>query len=109
MKDDEFQEPSMLPEYKKVLDAFGLKHTGDGHYNWNGYWLVSYYGDKDFCMWAVMTGVRKTWISSDPFTALGACEQMSPKELQKRISNMIRMYNQSKEEIKLKNLQKDFK
>ena len=39
-------EPSMLPKYKKVLDKFGLKHTGDGCYSWNGHWLVSYYGDE---------------------------------------------------------------
>ena len=43
----------MLPEYKKVLDKFGLKHTGDGCYSWNGHWLVSYYGDEKFSMWAV--------------------------------------------------------
>lgn len=36
----------MLPEYKKVLDKFGLKHTGDGCYSWNGHWLASYYGDE---------------------------------------------------------------
>lgn len=106
---NEIDEPSMLPEYKKVLDTFGLKHTGNGCYSWNGNWLVSYYGDKEFCMWAVMTGVRKEWIKHDPFIELGGCESMSPEELQERISDIIRKYNQAKEEIKLENLQKDFK
>ena len=102
-------EPSMLPEYKKVLDTFGLKHMGEGCYSWNGYWLVSYYGDKDFSMWAVMKDIRKELIKHDPFTSLGSCEYMSPEELQERISNIIKKYNQTKEEIKLENLQKDFK
>lgn len=102
-------EPSMLPEYKKVLDTFGLKHTGNGCYNWNGYWLVSYYGDENFCMWAVMQGVRKEWINHDPFISLSSCECLSPEELQEQISDIIRKYNQAKEEIKLENLQKDFK
>ena len=102
-------EPSMLPEYKKVLDTFGLKHTGDGRYSWNGYWLVSYYGDKKFSMWAVMKSIRKDWIKNDPFISLGVCEYMSPEELEKRISDIIKKYNQVKEEIKLENLQKDFK
>jgi hypothetical protein len=102
-------EPSMLPEYKKVLDAFGLKYLGDGCYSWNGHWLVSYYGDKDFCMWAVMQGIRKEWIKNDPFISLGGCECMSPEELEERISGIIKKYNQVKEEIKLENLQKDFK
>ena len=104
-------EPSMLPEYKKVLDTFGLKHTDNGCYSWNGYWLVSYYGDKEFCMWAVMSGIRKEWLKQkhDPFTDLGSCECMSPEELQERLSNIIRQYNQAKEEIKLENLEKDFK
>lgn len=99
----------MLPEYKKVLDAFGLKHTGDGCYSWNGHWLVSYYGDKDFSMWAVMKGIRKDWMKNDPFITLGGCECMSPEELAERISDIIKKYNQVKEEIKLENLQKDFK
>lgn len=99
----------MLPEYKKVLDKFGLKHTGDGCYSWNGNWLVSYYGNKNFCMWAVMKGIRKEWMKNDPFTSLSVCECMSPEELEKRISDIIRKYNQAKEEIKLENLQKDFK
>ena len=106
---NELDEPSMLPEYKKVLDTFGLKHVGDGCYSWNGHWLVSYYGDKDFSMWAVMQGIRKEWIKNDPFISLGGCECMSPEELQERISNIIRQYNQAKEEIKLDNIQKDFK
>ena len=54
----------MLPEYKKVLDTFGLKHTGDGCYSWNGHWLVSYYGDENFCMWAVMKDIRKEWMKN---------------------------------------------
>ena len=99
----------MLPEYKKVLDKFGLKHTGDGCYSLNGHWLVSYYGDKKFSMWAVMQGIRKDWMKHDPFISLGECEYMSPEELEKRISDIIRKYNQVKEEIKLENLQKDFK
>lgn len=45
---NELDEPSMLPEYKKVLDAFGLKYMGKGCYSWNGNWLVSYYGNKKF-------------------------------------------------------------
>lgn len=106
---NELDEPSMLPEYKKVLDTFGLKYTNEGYYSWNGYWLVSYYGDKDFCMWAVMKDVRKDWIGSNPFTNLGHCEYMSPEELQERISNIIKKYHQAKEEIKLEKLQKDFK
>ena len=101
-------EPSMLPEYKKVLDAFGLKHMGEGCYSWNGYWLVSYYGDKDFSMWAVMKDIRKDCMKHDPFISLGGCEYMSPEELEKRISDIIRKYKQVKEEIKLENLQKDF-
>lgn len=101
-------EPSMLPEYKKVLDAFGLIHIGDGRYSWNGHWLVSYYGDKNFSTWAVMKGIRKDWMMYKPFISLGGCEYMSPEELQKRISDIIRKYNQVKEEIKLENLQKDF-
>lgn len=60
-------------------------------------------------MWAVMRGVRKEWMKHDPFISLGGCECMSPEELQERISNIIRQYNQAKEEIKLDNLQKDFK
>ena len=106
---NEQNEPSMLPEYKKVLDAFGLKHTGNGCYSWNGYWMVSYYGDTTFCMWAVMQGLRKEWMRTNPFTNLSTCECMSPEELQERISNAIRLYNKAKEEIKLENLQKDFK
>lgn len=106
---NELDEPSMLPEYKKVLDAFGLKHTGDGCYSWNGHWLVSYYGDKKFSMWAVMKGIRKEWMKNDPFTSLSGCECMSPEELKERISDIIKKYNQVKEEIKLENLQKDFK
>lgn len=101
-------EPSILPEYKKVLDTFGLKHIGDGCYSWNGHWLVSYYGDKTFSMWAVMQGIRKDWMKHDPFISLSGCEYMSPEELEKRISDIIRKYNQAKEEIKLENLQKDF-
>ena len=106
---NELDEPSMLPEYKKVLDTFGLKHTGNGCYSWNGYWLVSYYGDKEFCMWAVMKGIRKEWINRDPFISLSSCECLSPEELKEQISDIIRKYNQAKEEIKLENLQKDFK
>lgn len=109
MKNKEFDEQSMLPEYKKVLDTFGLKHTGNGSYSWHGYWLVSYYGDIKFCMWAVMKGLRKEWMRTNPFTNLSTCECMSPEELQERISDIIRKYNQAKEEIKLENLQKDFK
>jgi hypothetical protein len=45
----------------------------------------------------------------DPFISLGGCECMSPEELQERISEIIRQYNQAKEEIKLDNIQKDFK
>ena len=104
----------MLHEYKKVLDTFGLKYAGDvhynwTHYNWNGYWLVSYYSDKDFCIWAVMKGIRKECIKNAPFTVLGACEQISSEELEERISDIIKKYNQVKEEIKLEKLQKDFK
>ena len=99
----------MLPEYKKVLDTFGLKHIGDGHYSWNGHWLVSYYGDKDFSMWAVMRGVRKNYMKDDPFISLGGCEFMSPEKLEERITDILKKYNQTKEEIKLENLQKDFK
>ena len=106
---NEQNEPSMLPEYKKVLDTFGLKHTGNGCYSWNGYWLVSYYGDAKFCMWAVMKGLRKEWMRTNPFTDLSTCECMSPEELQKQISYIIRLYNKAKEKIKLENLQKDFK
>jgi hypothetical protein len=102
------QEPSMLPEYKKVLDSFGLKHSENGCYTWNGYWLVSYYGDKEFCMWAVMQGIRKDWMKHDPFISLSGCESLSPEELAEKISNILRKYNQVKEEIKLENLQKDF-
>ena len=103
----------MLPEYKKVLDAFGLKHTGDGCYSWNGHWPVSYYGDKKFSMWAVMKDINKDFLkhepfSYDPFISLGGCEFMSPEELQERISDMIKKYHQVKEEVKLENLQKDF-
>lgn len=105
----ELNEPSMLPEYKKVLDTFGLKYTGEGCYSWNGYWIVSYYGDAKFCMWAVMKGVRKDCMRTNPFTNLSTCECMRPEELQERISNVIRLYNKAKEEIKLENLQKDFK
>lgn len=99
----------MLPEYKKVLDAFGLKHTGNGHYSWNGHWLVSYYGDKNFSMWAIMKGIRMGSIKDDPFISLGGNECMSPEELQERISDIIKKYKQANEEIKLENLQKDFK
>ena len=60
-------------------------------------------------MWAVMQGIRKEWIKNDPFISLGGCECMSPEELEERISNIIRQYNQAKEEIKLENIQKDFK
>lgn len=102
-------EPSMLPEYKKVLDTFGLKYMGEGWYSWNGYWLVSYYGDKKFCMWAFMKDIRKDWIKWESFTSLGTCEFMSPEELQERISDIIKKYKQANEEIKLENLQKDFK
>ena len=106
---NEQNEPSMLPEYKKVLDTFGLKHTGNGCYSWNGYWLVSYYGDAKFCMWAVMKGLRKEQMRTNPFTDLSTCECMSHEELQKQISYIIRLYNKAKEKIKLENLQKDFK
>ena len=106
---NELDEPSMLPEYKKVLDAFGLKYMGKGCYSWNGNWLVSYYGNKNFCMWAIMKGIRKGSIKDDPFISLDGCKCMSPEELEKRISDIIRKYNQAKEEIKLENLQKDFK
>ena len=104
---NELDEPSMLPEYKKVLDAFGLKYMGEGCYSWNGHWLVSYYGDEKFSMWAVMKGIRNEW-KNDPFTSLSCCEFMSPEELQKRISDIIRKYKKAKEKIKLENLQKDF-
>lgn len=30
---NELDEPSMLPEYKKVLDSFGLKHSDNGCYS----------------------------------------------------------------------------
>lgn len=106
---NEFDAQKIPPEYKKVLDTFGLKHAGTGCYKWHGYWLVSCYGDTKFCMWAVMKGVRKEWINSNPFVNLSTCEFMSPEELQERISNIIRLYNKAKEEIKLDNLQKDFK
>lgn len=106
---NELDEPSMLPEYKKVLDTFGLKHIGNGCYTWNGYWLVSYYGDKEFFKWAVMQGVRKEWIKQDPFISLSGCKFLSPEELQEQISDILRKYNKVKEEIKLENIQKDFK
>lgn len=105
---NELDEPSMLPEYKKVLDAFGLKYMGDGRYSWNGLWLVSYYGDEKFSMWAVMKGIRKERMKNDPFISLSCCEFMSPEELEKRISDIIRKYKKAKEEIKHENLQKDF-
>lgn len=106
---NELDEPSMLPEYKKVLDTFGLKYTGNRCYRWNGYWLVSYYGDKNYCKWAVMKDICKDEFNHHPFTSLGVCEFMSPEELEKRISDMIIKYKQAKEEIKLENLHKDFK
>lgn len=102
-------EPPMLPEYKKVLDKFGLKHTGDGCYSLNGHWLVSYYGDEKFSMWAIMKGINKDFLKYDPFISLGGCECMSPEELEERISDIIKKYKQANEEIKLENLQKDFK
>jgi hypothetical protein len=48
-------------------------------------------------------------MKNDPFISLGGCECMSPEELEERISGIIKKYNQVKEEIKLENLQKDFK
>jgi hypothetical protein len=45
----------------------------------------------------------------DPFISLSGCESLSPEELAEKISNILRKYNQAKEEIKLENIQKDFK